>query len=145
MAIFENTDLSFLNVSIIHISIDREIEKISNFKHMLSETNVLKQEELLYLIKRHIILNNTRYKLKTILLYNLDVNLEDLDEYINTLDDSKYLINLKSIKDISLKQTLSILDDLNTLYIIFNKQHHSSCYTKKIFITDKRKKTHKRI
>ena len=146
MKIFENVDVNYLNITIIYISDKKEIEKISNHRHDLSENNLLTKEELLYLIKKNIILDKTRYKLNALLLYNLTVNLHDLDEYINNLDDSKYLINHKSINDISLNKTLNILDDLNTLYIIFNKKNpcEKLSHTKKIFITDKRKKTYKR-
>ena len=50
MKIFENVDVNYLNITIIYISDKKEIEKISNYRHDLSENNLLTKEELLYFL-----------------------------------------------------------------------------------------------
>ena len=144
--IFYKNIIDILNINIIYINTDNEIEKITREKLKLKTNNILSKEELIYIIKKNITPDNNstislrtaKYKLLSILLYNVTVEPKD----INKNNDNNYLKTVNYLNDIVLENTIEYFKNLNTIYILFYENKNSPSYnkTKRISI-NKVKKT----
>lgn len=144
MSVFQEKDITEINLSFLYVSINNELESVKNEKINLSTPNFISKEQLIYIIKKNIVSNDIKYHLMSMVLYNLDINEKDLAKYIDSPDESDYLSYYKTIDDVKLKKTLNIFDDLNTLYIIFYRQKPSQNHTKRIYISNLKKTIKKR-
>lgn len=147
-SIFQETDATTLNISYIYVSATKSIERIKKQKIKLQTPTLLSKEELLTIIQRNRIINQEKYKLLSITLYNLDINQDELNEYMQDYEDitydNKFLTTFSHITDICIKNTLNMFDDLNTLYIIYYKKDKTpQNTTKKIYMSNIKTKTNK--
>lgn len=147
-SIFKETDATTLNISYIYVSDTKSIERIKKQRIKLQTPKLLSKEELLTIIQRNRIIKQEKYKLLSITLYNLDINQDELTDYMQDYEDithtSKLLTPCSHITDISIKNTLSMFDDLNTLYIIYYKKTDTpQNTTKKIYMCEVKPKTNK--
>ena len=81
-------------------------------------------------------MNDIRYKLQTILQYNIDIEPHNLSK-LNIKTDN-FLNVIKNIDNIYWKKTIKLFENLNDLFFIFyeNNIHNTS---KKIYLINKNK------
>ena len=123
---------------------------------------VLRKDVLLSIIKNNMCFNSCNYTLVSLLKFNLDVEPEDIiNMTLDKQDGSEYLSSEKEIKDIVFYDTISILQDINSLFFVYQdrlttkinndtrsnhaKQQHNKTHKniKKIYINDT-KASHKK-
>lgn len=121
-SMFYPEDIKELRVSIMYINNNKEIEKISEKLITLKNKNQIQKEELLTLIKQNEKIDNIKYKLLSILVYNLTLSNDELKDFLR--DDTKYsfITNLKHINTYRLDATINCLHEINNLFIIFNEE-----------------------
>lgn len=144
-SMFYPDDVKELRVSIMYININKEIEKISEKLITLKNKNEIQKEELLSLIKQNEKIDNIKYKLLSILVYNLTLTNDNLNDFMR--DDTKYsfITNLKHINTYKLGATINCLHEINNLFIIFNEEEtRTNAYTKRINFNLIHSKTRKR-
>ena len=95
--------------------------------------------------------DNVNYSIFSLLKYNMTLEPEDIQQYLNTQeykDDSSFLKTIKNIDTIFFEKTISSFQDLNSLFFILRKKsstnekqietlnNHKNIqpYTKKIYI-----------
>ena len=96
------------------------------------------KEKLIYLLKSNKIFKKHKYSLSSIHKYNIDLAPNDVLLYLK--NPSKFhFFERTSIKDIEWKDSISLFQDLNCLYIIYveKKKKNPSC-TKKMLRHKKR-------
>ena len=188
--IYVNTDKTIVNIKQKHISIKQEHNSINqthisiNQKHISKST--ITHEQIIRIIKEKQICDKIKYKLFSIVRYNVDLLPEEVGDYANEVGanevganevganevganevganevgtnevganevganevgtntySNRFLTPENYINDIQFSDTISIFQDLNSLYIIFkeqerkcnltkkNKQRHTKRYTK---------------
>ena len=168
--IYINTDKTIVNIKQKHISIKQKHISINqthisiNQKHISKST--ITREQLIRIIKETQICDKIKYKLFSIVRYNIDLLPEEVGDYANEVGanevganevganevganevgantySNRFLTPENYINDIQFSDTISIFQDLNSLYIIFkeqerkcnltkkNKQRHTKRYTK---------------
>ena len=111
---------------------NNEIIRTSRGK-MFIEDGKLSRDSLIYFIKNNRKLNNVTYKLHSILKFNITISPEDVvDDYW----DNNYLTQEKHMSDIEFSDTISVFQDINSLFILFSYPTHSNRNTKKVYITN---------
>ena len=123
-------DVYSLKIHYIYIDKNNNIEKIKHEKILIYKPNIVSKEEILYLLKQNCPIN---YSLLSILKYNID------------LEINRFLTNIKYIDDIPFHQTISMLQDLNSLYFIFNEKNNEKIKnihnkTRRLILTTTNKK-----
>lgn len=141
---FYNTDNNKINIYSFFYQ-NNKIHHIGKENYVLINKNILTEEELLKIVK---IKSNNKYKLDTILRYNIDMKPNELINFKNNHENSekfKYMNRIKSIEPIHFMPSIQMFSDLNTLYLFFEKKELPSYNTKKIKYTPvkKMKKTKK--
>ena len=129
MSLFVKEDMNTLNISFIYTDHAKIVKKASLI-HTLNNPGTLSKEELLYIIKNNLIVDDIKYRLDSISLFHFDI-----DE--SELQDSNYdkeLIHYKSINDINFTQIINIFSDLSTLYLLFKLPAKTNNTTKRVYI-----------
>ena len=128
----ENIDMFF-----IYINPNNYIDKITTENHKLNinENNigVLNNDFIINIIQtKKQILPNIKYKLIDILLFNIDLEPENIQNYSkneNILDNSKHFFKvLSSLNDIKISPSIFIFHKINSLFFLFKQ--NDDTYTK---------------
>lgn len=118
-AMFYPKKIKELAVSILYINGRKELEKISVKKIKLEKHNEIQKNELLALIKQHDKLDNIKYKILSILVYNFTLQNDEMKNFLNNSSKYNFMTNLKQIDTYQLESSIECISDINNLYIIF--------------------------
>jgi hypothetical protein len=126
---YYSEDLLFIRVHYIYINSNQEITNVYEEKQLFKKPAILLKEDLIGLIKRNTIINQTKYSLLSILKYNINIepiNLKTFFRSKNKNIGSTYLQSIKHIDDIIFDKSISMFHDLNDLIILFLEKGTSS-------------------
>jgi hypothetical protein len=123
----------------LYVNSHNVVEFFKNDTYLLNEQQdiannaILHKDVLLSIIKNNMQLNGNNYKLISLLKFNLDVEPEDIiNMTLNKQDGTEYLSSEKEIKDILFYDTICILQDINSLFFVYqhkltiNENHSNS-------------------
>ena len=113
-----------LMLSILYVNAKNDLENIKTKRIRLIEPNQITREEFIYIIKNNDRVDNIKYKLMNILLYNIDIESDNLQLIINSFNDetkNDFFNNLVSLDTYTFNSTIRILQEINTLYIILRE------------------------
>ena len=160
--IFYTEKVNTIKMFFMYINTDKTVVNARQEILTLNNDSILRKEQLIHIIKNNQILNNIKYKLFSIVRYNIDLQPDEINKFLsvsvsvsdsNTISDSntvsdshtvsdsntdktyinRFLIVDKNIDDIYFADTITIFQDLNSLYIIFKEQNTNKyLYTQKI-------------
>ena len=134
---FYKENIKYIFLFFIYIDSGKNIIKIKKEKLHINN-NLLKKEELLDIIKNNN--NDSKYKIFSLLKYNFDINIENIDD---DYKEKLFFNNLKNINDIYWNKTIRKFQELNSLYLLF-KNNSNNNNTKKIYRRKKIKKLQKK-
>lgn len=88
-----------------------------------AEEAMLRKDVLLSIIKNNTELNGRKYKLVSLLKFNLDIEPEDIISMtLDKQDGTEYLSSEKEIKDIIFHDTICIFQDINSLFFVYQER-----------------------
>lgn len=141
---FYKDDVYFINLHIIYVNKNNEIEKLKQEIFLMSLPNCVTRNEVLGIIKKNLNDNNISYSLFSILKYNINIDTEDIQNFLKVSDLETYyddfLYTIKNIDSIKFEKTISIFHDLNDLIFIFNETKKGNNITKKVILNVSNKK-----
>lgn len=118
--------------------IHREIDRCS-----LDTGNSLNRERIMRYIKYYQEHEATQYKLKSLLRYNIDLNPEEVGDFVDgATSNDRFLTSEKYLDDIHFNDSITMFHKLNALYFIFFAEPSQTVnHTKRILLA--RAKNHK--
>lgn len=119
---FYTEDIKYLKVNCLYVNKENELEKVTEKEIKLKNKNMIKKEELIKIISDNNKLDKIKYKLISILIYNFNLENEELKYFLQNNEEYNLLKNLKNIDDYELDSSLSYFHNINNLYIIFNTE-----------------------
>lgn len=137
---FYKDDLYYVNLKVIYVNRNNEIDKIKYESLLLTTPNYIYEEEILGILKKHSIENERRYTLLSILRYNIILEPDEINNYLNSGENINYLSIIKNIEDIVFKKSINMFHDLNDLIIIFYEKSgetlkkNPNSNTKKVYL-----------
>jgi|LakMenE01Jun11ns_1017448.scaffolds.fasta_scaffold9640465_1 hypothetical protein len=159
---FYTEEVTTITLFFIYINNKNDVENLSRDLMILDRKNTVMRDQLIQIIKQNQIHNNNnnnkyKYKLISLLKYNIDIEPEEIYNFINNKDDSsfskRFFIQEKYLNDIIYKNTINIFQDLNSLFFIYketlpianNKSNNSNNnITKKTIVFSHKHKTRRR-
>ena len=112
--------LNNIKTYITYINTDNEIEIINQKKiYLNNDDNIVKRNQLIEVIKNSQKKHNVKYKLISIMVYNIHVTPESLPNYIENPNDFISLYTLNRIESFELQPTLRLLKKYNGIYFFF--------------------------
>ena len=116
----EVTVLNNIKTYITYINTDNEIEIINQKKiYLNNDDNIVTRHQLIDVIKNSQKKNKLKYKLISIMVYNIHVTPESLPNYIENPSEFISLYTLNRIESFELKPTLRLLKKYNGIYFFF--------------------------
>jgi hypothetical protein len=119
-----------IHVFFVYINSRSEIETVEQIVEPLEEgdtTTVIKNSRLLQLIQsKKKYTPTTKYKLKTILLFNVLLEPENIQDYSHADNyqeiTSPFLKEVSLLNDIKIEPSIFIFHDMNSLYLLFTEK-----------------------
>lgn len=112
--------LNNIKTYITYINSDNEIEIINQKKiYLKNEDNIVTRSQLIEVIKNSQKKHSVKYKLISIMVYNIHVTPESLPNYIENPNDFISLYTLNRIESFELQPTLRLLKKYNGIYFFF--------------------------
>ena len=112
-------DVLFIKIKILYLSNEKNIEKLKNYTIILKTKNTITKEEILTEIKENNL--SGTYRLKSLLLFNVDSDLCNVDDNSFYSKFSPERFQPKNVDDIIIKKSFTIFQELNELIFIFAK------------------------
>jgi hypothetical protein len=112
----------------------------------MTTPNFISREEILQILKKNSDANERRYKLLTILKYNITLDADDIKNFLKSNNNDVFLTVVKNIDAITFEKTINMLQDLNDLIFIFYeksdelKKPNPNNITKKVHLNPNTKK-----
>jgi hypothetical protein len=137
---FYKDDVYYINLRIIYINRDNEIDKIKHESLLTQYPNKISQEQIFEILKKSAVDSETRYSLLSILRYNINLEPDEIKNYLLNGNDKKFLSVIQNIDTITYERTINMFQDLNDLVIIFYekskelKKPDANNSTKKIYL-----------
>ena len=137
---FYKDDLYYINLKLFYINRNNEIEKIKLESFLMNNPNHISREEILKILKNSSIDNDKKYSLLSILKYNITLDADDVKTFLTSDQERNFLTIVKNIDAVPFEKTISMLQDLNDLFLIFYeksselKQINPNNLTKKIYL-----------
>ena len=150
---FYKDDIKYIKIYSLMINKKLLLENIHEETIFLEEKNILKKSLLIFLINKN--KNNksnksNKIKLLFILKYNIDLDSNNIFNYLKQeTETNMFLKSLTSIDDIIFEPTITLFEDLTSLFIIYNEEQddkkdiNSINQTKRIILHSNHKKTKK--
>ena len=141
---FYKEEVQEINVILFYVDNNNSI---TSGKKVLIPLNkgILEKKILIKILNENMNYNNKKYRPISLLKWNMDLEPDLLIKYLkDELDDvDSDFINIESeIKDIKFKETINILQDINSLYILFHESWKSyNNRSKKIYIKNNKLKS----
>jgi hypothetical protein len=137
---FYKDDLYYINLRVLYINRENEIDKIKQESLLMSKPNTIFYNEILEILKKNSIDNNKRYTLLSILKYNINLDSDEITNYLQNDKNLSYLSVIKNIDSIVFEKSISMFHDLNDLILVFYeksnelKKKDPNNSTKKIYL-----------
>jgi len=106
---------------------DRSIEHVCE-ETVSTEDGVLRQEQLIWCIKqqqrqqRQRTLNHVHFKLRAMFLYNMDLEAENMRDFLlspQQPQQHQFLTPISAVEDVVVQPTIPVFASLNALHIIY--------------------------
>jgi hypothetical protein len=135
---FYKDDVYYINLSIIYVNRDNEIDKIKYDTLLMQIPNKISQEEIIKILKKNAIDNEKRYSLLSILRYNINLEPDEIKNYLLNGENKEYLSVIKNIDTVTYQKTINMFQDLNDLIVIYYEKSFIKSdvnnSTKKVYI-----------
>lgn len=127
------------------------VDKSNNISFIRKENYILNngyisRENLIILIRDNQMLGDSKYKLISLLKYNVTIAPEDIHD-LNDMEPTfgNQFLNIETNLDtIKFEDTICILQDLNSLYFIYYPDIKPKKDTKRVFINNNHRKTRRK-
>jgi hypothetical protein len=164
---FYKEPLPSIMLYVLYVNTHKELIHVDIHRCLLAENGWLKRDRIIALIKQYQMRESVKYKLNSILRYNIDLNPDEISAYASnagtsnagtdagtstsnagtstsTDDTNRFLTAEKYLDDIHFNDSITMFHDLNALYFLFSEekvQPASVNQTKRITLAMKKHKT----
>ena len=102
---------------------DRAIEHVCE-ETVSTEDGVLRQEQLIWCIKRQQqqqrALSNIHFKLRAMFLYNMDLEPDELREWLHAKEPQhEFIAPISAVEDVAVQPTIPMFASMNALHIMY--------------------------
>jgi hypothetical protein len=118
---FNEEENDSIRVNILYVNKRNELERVNEKNIKLSTPNKIKKEELIRLIKENEKQDKIKYKLISLMVYNLTLKHDELKNFLRNDNEYDFMTSLRNIDDYGLCSTIHCLQDVNTIFILFNE------------------------
>jgi len=134
-------DLYNVKINFVYVDALKNIIKVKEETYLMKKLNWILKEELTGILKKNSEYNNEKYTIQSILKYNIDIEPNDIYNFLKKNLNRNFLSTVNHIDDVFFHKSISLFQDMNALYFIFViKDNEKRNQTKRININRKNAK-----
>tara|TARA_Y100000816_G_scaffold291760_1_gene284225 strand:- start:4694 stop:5188 length:495 start_codon:yes stop_codon:yes gene_type:complete len=138
---------SLFDIKLIFLYINKsnELEYIKEGSTYILQSPFFDKKDIIKNIKENSIIHKKNYKLLSLLKFNIDIDTENLEDFLSENHNNNYMSNLTNLDNIEFNNSSKMFNDLNNLFFIFYEQPNirTNNTTKKIKFNSKSKRNTK--
>ena len=141
-------ELSFIRFHSIYINSANEIITIKEDKILFKNQGMLHKDELIGMIKRNSYLNEKRYRLMSLLKFNINFEPIQLKTFLKSKKPNlgtSYLHSIHELDTIRFDKSISMFHDINDLFILFYEKPTTNHFTSKRMSNPNKKTKRKQL
>jgi len=126
---FYKEPVKSINLFLLYVNKENEVEHLNSDKYIVQDNGVIHRDIIISLIKRYQYLCSRRYKLLSLLKYNIDLEPTDIHNFIEEnkdISDKRFITSEKYLNDIQFDDSIHMFQDLNALFFIFYEENATS-------------------
>ena len=137
-------DLKNINIRYIYLDNTNEIKLVKYERIKLSNLNFLSRNDLSRILKNNSFVNDNRFKILSLIKYNINLEPENLNDFLKNPSYYIFLSKITNIDDIKWEKSIKMFEKINELIIIFyinsvfDKDNLKLNTTKKIYLIEKK-------
>jgi hypothetical protein len=119
---FYTEPVNSITLFFLYINPQNELEHVHTDRCLLTEPGVLKREVIIAYIKSYELLFAIKYKLRTLLRYNINLEPTEINDFVNKATPAhtqRFFSPEKYLNDIHYEPSIHMFQDLNALYFLF--------------------------
>jgi len=124
---YQREPMDSIKMCYIYVNLDSEIEKVICESEILSKIDssnncIIPKERVLQIVQNKKILNTSlKYTIDSILVYNVSIEPENIQKYVNSENVIPFLQVYPIIDEIRLGSSIFIFHEINCIYFIFKQ------------------------
>lgn len=122
---YQKEQMDSIKICYIYVNLQSEIEQVI-CEHetlvQLQNKSIISKERVLQLVQNKKFLNTFKYNIDSILLYNVSIEPENIQKYVNSEIVELFLKVYPIVDEILIHPSIFIFHEINCIYFIF-KQH----------------------
>ena len=124
----------------LYVNSDKELEYLKEGSTYILQSNIFDKKDIIQNIKENQYIHRKKYKLISLLKFNIDIDIENLEDFISDTHDKNYMEALNNLDDVIFNNNCAIFNDQNNLFFVFIEDEGNNNTTKKIKFTTKKGK-----
>jgi hypothetical protein len=145
---FYKEETNSIKLFFLYVNASKTLESVKSDSLILEGEGVVTKDQLVSLIKDNQRNNSVRYRLLSLIKFNIDVEPNEVMSFIEGDDSNSnsFTTSEKYLNDIKFQDTICMLQDLNSLFFVFyeDKRERSQSTTKKITFHSGMRKTRRK-
>ena len=130
---FYKQEINGIRIVLFFINENNELFSSKKYNARL-ENNMITKNQILNILKNNISYNNSSYTSSFILKFNIDLDPENIENFIERPNQFNFLTPEHYMTDIHLSKTSKSLQPLNTLYVLMKKRRfNNNNFTKRLY------------
>ena len=121
---YQREHMDSIKICYIYVNLQSEIEKVicehENLTHCHAHCNISK-ERVLQLVQNKKLLNNLKYTIDSILAYNVSIEPENIQKYVNSEIVEPFLKIYPIVDEIIVHPSIFIFHEVNCIYFLFKQ------------------------
>jgi hypothetical protein len=122
---YQREHMDSIKICYIYVNLKSEIEKVICENEDLffnGNHNVITKERVLQIVQNKKLLDhNLKYTIDTILVYNVSIEPENIQKYVNSESVESFLKIYPIVDEIQLSPSIFIFHEINSIYFIFKQ------------------------
>ena len=120
---FYKEKVSNIKIYFFYVNLENKLVSIKEEIIYIEDGN-LKKDLLIKLIKNNENFQDIKYKLTYLLKYNFTLDSDKVLDFCDDNDNTEnFLISIKNIDDINFNDTVSIFNDINSLFMVYTEKN----------------------
>jgi len=137
---FYKQEINGIRIVLFFINENNELFSSKKYNARL-ENNMITKNQILNILKNNISYNNSSYTPSFILKFNIDLDPENINSFIEHPNQFNFLTPENYMTDIHWSKTIKSLQPLNTLYVLMKRRRfNNNNFTKRVYISKKTRK-----
>jgi len=121
---YQKEHMDSIKICYIYVNLQSEIEQVICEHETLSQLqnkSIISKERVLQLMQNKKNLNNIKYNIDSILLYNVSIEPENIQKYVNSDIVEPFLKVYPIVDEILIHPSIFIFHEINCIYFIFKQ------------------------